>query len=127
VSEHEHLHPRQDPDAPSWRWLTGVTAGAITLSIGLALIAAWVVSHYQGAFGGPGYPRDDQASLRARAGGRTVRTRLFTEYGPGEGQQAREAARARLESWAWVDREAQVVRIPIDAAIELVATAKNEP
>lgn len=45
----------------------------------------------------------------------------------GELARYRRAEQAQLESWAWVDRQAGVARVPVDAAIERVAAAGALP
>lgn len=112
MSEQEHTHPPQEPDVLSWKSITVVTVGTIALSILLSVLASVAVRHYRA------HPPDLDVPPRFPTNA-AVEHRLFE--GEGEGEQRRAAERAQLDSWGWIDRDAEIVRIPIDESIELVA------
>jgi hypothetical protein len=93
--------------------IVGVAAALVTLGIVASLgVSAW---WYQARYDGGG------------ARGAAARQTSFAQGAAKEpdiqrDQSAVDAeARARLESYAWVDREAGVVRIPIERAMALLA------
>ena len=127
MSETEHLHPPQEPDTPSSRWIAGLGAAVIAITVVLALIAVRLVRRHGDAFGGSVYPRDIRDPLRDPALDSPLEFHLFETDPPGEGRRAQQAARERLESWGWVDREAGTVHLPIDVAMEVVAPTQESP
>lgn len=129
MSEIEHLHPAQEPDALSSKWLTSLGVGTIALTIALALIAARVVHRHGDDFGGEIYPRPIEDPLSDLPADYVLEFHLFERFGPGEGERAQQDERELLESWGWVDREAGTVHLPIDVAIEraLAPSAQETP
>jgi hypothetical protein len=121
VSEQEHVHPPQEPDWLSWKWITGVTIGTIALTIILSVIAAWAVYYYRDSYGAWASPEELGAPLPELPANTELEYYLFEEDELGEGQRRRAGERQWLESWGWADDESGRVRVPIDEAIDIVA------
>lgn len=94
----------QDPEGISARAIWLVAAGVVAISAGLVVIAWLLVVPVPAA--------------------RPAAAPSPLERGPIEtaasGEQIRAAGARRLELTEWVDRSAQIVRIPIDRAIDAV-------
>jgi hypothetical protein len=116
MSEHGYAHPPAEEDRlPSGKiYLVGVVALIVfflgSLAAGLAMRAV----RQQVNPAGP-------AALPAAAGSAKigmVEQRLFDHANMGP--VWREAARRRLQTFGWVDKEQGIVHIPIDRAMDMV-------
>lgn len=112
-----------------------VTIGLI-VAIAIGVLAAWLVEacraqeleadRDQDMFLGPvpGVRPGPAAEQRIPAEVHGMELGLFDDYAPGLTQRTR--ARQRLESYGWVDREAGLVRIPVERAMELYLQQHRE-
>jgi hypothetical protein len=94
----------QDPEGISTRAIGVVAAGVVAISAGLVAIAWLLVAPVPAA--------------RPAAAASALERGLIENAAGGE--QIRAAGAQRLERTEWVDRGAQIVRIPIDRAIDAV-------
>lgn len=100
-----HQDPEaQDPEGISARAIWAVAAGLVAISAGLVAIAWLLVAPVP-------------ATRPATAPSALERDPIENATG---GEQIRAAGAQRLERTEWVDRSAQIVRIPIDRAIDAV-------
>jgi hypothetical protein len=107
--------PQEEDDLPRGR----VIFGAVVVLVITGVIIAWAITQedaYEARYR-PFRVFPEQALGPRRAVARTPQD-LFEEGGPGRALNERK--RRELESYGWVDRERRIVRIPIDAAIDLV-------
>jgi hypothetical protein len=100
--------PRQEPDRLPGRWLAVIAAGAVIFSI--ILIGAALLLERQRP---DPAPELRPAPMRVGA----METELFREEATRVDLWPRQ--RARLESYGWVDRRAEVIHIPLDRAMNL--------
>jgi len=96
---------RQDPEAIRMRSVWLVMIATAVLSAVLIAIAWWLVE--------PARPPN-----HAPEGPSTLETDLFDDASAG--RQLHELGEARIHRYDWVDREAGLVHIPIDRAIDAV-------
>jgi len=94
----------QAPEGISARAIGAIAAGLVAISAGLVAIAWLLVAPVP-------------AARPATAPSALERDPIETATG---GEQIRAAGAQRLERTEWVDRSAQIVRIPIDRAIDAV-------
>lgn len=113
---------RQEPEAIGRAWTAIVLATLLPFVVLLG-------------FGAAGFLR---FLTRDRGGAATVSVRptpvasVGTLHGslfahPADGERLAAEQRARLGRYAWVDRDAGVVRVPIDVALTLVVDAGAKP
>ncbi len=115
--------PLQEADLVPTRRLLLVSAGVILLTIGCLVWVALVMRPFESGRGGVA---PFHATPAAEIGGRratAIEQRLFNE-GPGRAELLHVGQRARLDSYGEVDRARGLVRIPIERAMELVASGK---
>lgn len=117
MPEHEHLHPRQEPDKIAWKWIVGIGVVTIFLSVALSYCARCAVIDADERLSGDRAIREE---IPAVPDGQ-IEYELFEEDGQGQGERDKEASLQRLRSWGWVDREQGVVHMPVEQAMELVA------
>ncbi len=119
------MHPPQDPDRLSWKWVTGVTVALVAITVVLSLAAALAVSYYGDRYGGEAFPQDYARPLPGLPADTQLEYHIFENElepaGPGEGERIQARERAQLETWGAADRSGARVRIPIDEAMQLVA------
>lgn len=116
MSEKSTFEVRQEPDALASRKLMAVTVASI-LTMAVALVVAALLLDRWGR---------PARSVSVPAGPLEQTLILDTQ----RGLDLKREQRAALERWAWVDRDAGVVRMPIDRAIDLVVerpTPANRP
>ena len=100
--------PRQEPDRLPGRWLAVIAAGAVIFSI--VLVGAALLLERQRSDPAPEWP-PPPSSVGA------METELFREEATRRELWPRQ--RARLQSYGWVDRRAEVVHIPLERAMDL--------
>jgi len=106
---------QQEPDrVPTGRLAAIGVAGLI----GFAVAALWAGSVQRGI---TGTVRSDTAAPVALAGQREVGMVYQPRFDEGIAAGKNEEARRRLDGAGWVDRDAGVVQIPIEQAMEIVA------
>jgi hypothetical protein len=105
----------QEPDRVPTRRLVSIGLAAL-LVFGLG--ALWATTVQRGATGSV---LRDTAPRPALAGQREVGMVYQPRFGDGIAAAGNEEARRRLSSTGWVDRDAGVVRVPIEQAMEIVA------
>lgn len=127
MPETEHLHPPQEPDALSTKWVAGVGVGTIALTVVLALIGSRAVGCYGERYAGPDYPQRIEDPRPDRPSSFPLELYVINPHGLGAGEQSKQAGRKRLDSWGWVDRAAGTVHLPIDVAMDLVAADQETP
>ena len=105
----------QEPDRVPTRRLASIgLAGLLVFGVG----ALWSTTVQRGATGSV---RSDTAPRPALAGQREVGMVYQPRFDDHIAAARNEEARRRLSSAGWVDRDAGVVRIPIEQAMDLVA------
>ena len=105
----------QEPDRVPTRRLASIgLAGLLVFGVG----ALWATTVQRGATGSV---RGDAAPRPALAGQREVGMVYQPRFDDRIAAAKNDAARRRLSSAGWVDRDAGVVRIPIEQAMEIVA------
>jgi hypothetical protein len=105
----------QEPDRVPTRRLASIgLTGLLVFGAG----AFWATTVQRGATGSV---RSDTAPRPALAGQRAVGMVYQRRFDESIAAPHDEEARRRLESAGWVDRDAGVVRVPIDQAMEIVA------
>ena len=117
MSESPQPHMRQEPDRPNVPMLSWV--GVATLLVfGSCLVGVvFLTQGRERAFVPHGEPPPPAAVRAAQIG--LVNQRLFGEQP--ENARIKERAQRQLGSYGWVDRDAGLVHLPIDRAMELVA------
>jgi hypothetical protein len=111
---HGHDPVRQEEDRISSRTIVLVGAGSLLVF----LIAGWAAVaylHVRQAEHGPVAPAAEAGKSKIGM----VEQDFFDVSV--RGQRLDAAKRGRLAAWGWVDRDAGVVHMPIDRAMELVA------
>lgn len=103
---------RQAPDRLAQRTIVGVTGGAVAIMFA-ALLAAWGLLVW---WGQPA--RREAPAVAPRTIGTLEQTLILHTQ---RGLDLRKEQEASLRGFAWVDRDAGVARIPIEAAIDLMA------
>ncbi len=110
----DHRQVRQEPDDVPIRLVVAAAASALfTFAVGLAWSAS--VQHDKA-----GSALDDMAPRPALAGSAEVGMVFQPPFDKTRAADRNEAARKRLESIGWVDRDAGVAHVPIDDAMDLV-------
>jgi hypothetical protein len=105
---------QQEPDRVPLRRLVGIgTAGLVVFGAG----TLWAVSVQRGAVGSV---RSDTAPRPEHAGDQEVGMVFQQPFDKPIAAARNEAARRRLESTGWVDRDGGVAHVPIDQAMDLV-------
>jgi hypothetical protein len=118
------LHHDQRTDLPPGYELSDLRAGYIAgfgiglaVVLGIAVFIASLVVRYKTVQ----QAREDTPIPRlAREREATPQPRLQVDA-PNELRQLRAAEQATLDSYGWVDKEAGIVRIPVDRAMEILA------
>lgn len=107
-------HPPQEQDIVPGRYIAGVGMGVIIAT----LIGTWVAYAI-----GDCSTRDMEAGATERSARRTVadyhaveRTPFATEA---QGTELHLRAEAFLASYGWVDRDQEIIHVPIEVAVEL--------
>ncbi|HXV81820.1 MAG TPA: hypothetical protein VEG60_18215 [Candidatus Binatia bacterium] len=95
----------------------GVFAIAIAIVIGAAVVITSLLMNYRAV---QHARRDAPVPPLAREREATPQLRLQVDA-PGELRQMRQAEEAVLTSYGWVDKDAGIVRIPVDRAMEILA------
>lgn len=108
---------RQEPDRPNVAALSWVGLAILLLFGAIVVGVVFLLNGREAVFAPHGEPPPPPAVRRAEIG--MVNQRLFGEQPENAQVQARAAA--RLGSYGWVDRDAGLVHLPIDRALELVA------
>ena len=104
---------RQAPDAIAERKIAAVTAAALIITV-IALVVAWVLLERWGQA-----PRRAESPAAPATIGMLEQTLiLHTE----RGIALRKKSSAELQRWGWADRDAGVAQIPIESAIDVLAT-----
>lgn len=112
MSETPEFEVRQEPDALARRKVIAIAAGGVVLIV-VALWIAWgILNLWQG-------PIPSGPALAAPKAIGTLEQSLITDTK--RGADLRGEQEASLHRWSWVDRDAGVVQIPIDRAMELLA------
>ena len=110
---------QEDDVVPPWKVLL---AALLVLSIS-AVLVVWAVSasraHEAALRPSGGFPEQHLGPRHMVA---RVRQDLFGEQ---RGKSFNAERRAELESWGWVDPGRGLVRVPIDVAIDLVASGRR--
>ena len=110
----------QEPDHVPTRRLASIgLAGLLVFGVG----ALWATTVQRGATGSV---RSDTAPRPDLAGQREVGMVYQPRFGKSIALERADEARRRLSSAGWVDRDAGVVRIPIEDAMEHMAP-REEP
>ena len=105
----------QEPDRVPTRRLASIgLAGLLVFSVG----AIWATSVQRAATGSV---RSDTAPRPALAGQPEIGMVYQQRFAESIAAAKNDEARRRLESAGWVDRDAGVVRIPIEQAMDIVA------
>jgi hypothetical protein len=104
----------QEPDRVPVRRLAGIGLAAL-LVFGIGTL--WAASVQRGAVGSV---RSDTAPRPAFAGDAEVGMVFQTPFEGSLAATRNEAARQRLESVGWVDRDAGVAHVPIEQAMDIV-------
>lgn len=117
----ELKHPPQEPDAIPGRLLTLIGAGVIVVTVVLGMVAVAIVqSDLEDQFVPP---RPGQRTRTLEQAHLRTEGLLARPIAPPHQEQAR-----RSQRWGWVDREAGVVHMPLDVAMQLrLAQARVEP
>lgn len=113
-------HPPQEPDTTlRGRWLALIGGGLLTLIVALSLVAAAIVRCDLADQLQPPRAGERPEPLQAAS----LRTELLTEpaVAPPHVPQAQ-----HLHRWGWVDREAGLVHVPIDVAMQLWLTEEQQ-
>lgn len=114
-------HPAQEPDVLPGRTLAGVGLGVIVatgLGVMFALLLGRCRSHELGHAWVPPLARPEITGEID-----TMETRPFSVEA--QGLEATRLAERHLHSYGWIDRDRQIVHLPIDVAIELYLA--NQP
>jgi hypothetical protein len=110
----------QEPDRVPTRRLASLgLAGLLVFGVG----AFWATTVQRGA---TGTVHSDTAPRPELAGQREVGMVYQPRFGESIAKARDDEARRRLSSAGWVDRDAGVVRIPIEQAMEIMAH-RSEP
>lgn len=116
---------RHEPDGTRVRRVLAAVAG-LALLLAASLLVLW---HLQAAWGGlTGDRREDgEVADVAVPAPRSARPAAAPDFAHAAGwlrrggaQEVLRAARQRLSSYGWVDREASVIHLPVERAIELL-------
>ncbi len=108
-------HPAQEPDRVEGRLIVVVLAGVIVASTVGVLGARWIER-------GRG---EGTRALSMPVEVNAIETRPFGDAA--EGLEEHRAAEAWLSSYGWVDREAGLIHVPIDVAIDLYLARQRAP
>jgi len=108
---------RQEADRPNVAALSWIGLGTLLVFGGCLLAVVFLLQGREAAIAPHGEPPPPPAVRRPEIG--IVNQRLFGEQPENEDVQRRAAE--RLGSYGWVDRDAGLVHLPIDRAVELVA------
>lgn len=104
---------RVDSHRLLWVGLTSIVTGAVGVFFAGVIVAASTGALQPSEAG----PRGQRAAPRALSN--VEQTPI---WGTQVGLDVRDRQRRELERWGWVDRRAGIARIPIDRAMDLVAT-----
>jgi hypothetical protein len=108
----------QDPDRIDRRKILAVTAAGIVIMTA-ALVVAWVLL---GMWGQP--PRRATPAVAPRTIGTLEQSLVATTRRAAELRSQQEAS---LHRWEWVDRDAGIARIPIEAAMDVMSERPLPP
>lgn len=107
----ETFEVRQERDALARRKVIAIAAGGVTVIV-VALWIAWgILNLWQG-------PIPSGPALEAPQTIGTLEQSLITDTR--RGAALRDEQEASLHRWSWIDRDAGVVQMPIDRAMELL-------
>lgn len=113
----ERFVVRQDPDRVPTRSVVIVAVVVVLVTVFASAVPAWILER-RGWFRLDAPARLDEAPVAPRE--IDVVDQTLLEGGDAVAGSSRSAERARLERYGWVDRQAGVVHIPIERAMELV-------
>lgn len=113
MSRRDELH--QEPDQVSTRRLAAIGVAGLLVFTGAALWSATVQRGITGSV------RSDAAPRPALAGQQQVGMVYQVRFDASIAAVKNEEARRRLGGAGWVDRDAGVVHIPIEQAMDLIA------
>ncbi len=114
-------HPPQEPDLVPGRKIAGVAAGVVASTIA-GVLAAW------------GIARCDARDVEDERFTRRVRDEASVEVNgieralfriEAQGLEMNQRAAAHLSSYGWIDRDRGIVRIPIEAAFQVVLARRG--
>jgi hypothetical protein len=108
---------RQEADRPNVAALSWIGVGTLLVFGACLLAVVFLLQGRETAIAPHGEPPPPPAVHRSQVG--IVNQRLFGEQPENEDVQRRAAG--RLATYGWVDRDAGLVHLPIDRAVELVA------
>jgi hypothetical protein len=111
----EHFTVRQEPDDVAKRKLVAITIVSFIAFTGAVVVAAMLLDDARrGRDTGPATPAVAPTTIGTLEQGLAL--------GPPRGLDMRRRQGAQLERWEWVDRDAGIARIPIERAMDLVAS-----
>ena len=120
----EHEHPLQEPDKLSWKIVVGVGVGLILFTTALSLFARWLVLDKEQELAGSRLTTEEIPDGQVPQG--QLEWELFEDGDiRREGERLRDREREHLKTWGWVSRESEVVHMPIDVAMQLVAQRRQ--
>lgn len=102
----------QEPENIQGRSVAAIAAAAVIVTIAGVVVAAWLLRWHEAELGKP--------TARAKPSTSKVGLELGDIETTGHGTRVNQRASADLERWRWVDRDAGIVAMPIDRAIDLV-------
>lgn len=109
-------NPPQEPDVVAGKMIAGVIGGVIA-SIIIGVLVMWGIEGFRTRelHGNPGAPAEQISGLPRQVN--ALETEPFVLGA--DGIQGNELAEHVLESYGWVDRNRQIVRVPITVAFDL--------
>ncbi len=116
-AEKQPPHMRQEADRPDVEALSWIGAATLVVFAGLLIAVVFLLKARDAALYPHGQPPPPPVIGRPEIG--MVNQRLFGEQ-PGA-REIQQRAAERLGSYGWVDRDAGLVHLPIDRAVDLVA------
>ncbi len=108
---------RQEPDRPNVKALVAIALGTLVVFASFLVAVIFLLRARETAFAPHGQPPAPEVLHQPEIG--LVNQRPFGEQPDAE--EMRRRAADRLGSYGWVDRDAGLVRLPLDRALQLAA------